>query len=135
MQMPNTENLEIVADAIEASNTFNHQNFSHEDGAPSGIASHTVFLLDPYFVKFCNPFNFAAWVGNKYFAEMNGVEEVKDIKDEAAKILGLRGFEPGRLFSGYPPVKKEITKGHAALVLRNIAETGKVDWNIDIGVT
>ena len=134
MQMPNTVKTEIVADGIEASNTFNHQNFSHEDGAPAGIASHTVFLLDPYFVKFCNPFNFAAWVGISTSLKGHGVEEVKDIY-EAAKILGLRGLSRCDCLVAIHLYNKEITKGHAALVLRNIAETGKVDWNIDIGVT
>ena len=131
MQMPNTENLEIVADAIEASNTFDQKNYMHVCGSPACIAGHTVVLLDPGFIEFCNPKLRSNFNRSTYSTTRDGIKRELRISIEASKLLGLTEFGPGLLFDAYPMGGVFVTNKHAAKVLRNIAETGKVDWNIE----
>ena len=129
----NYENINIIANAIEGSDMFNQQNYVHECGAPSCIASNTVFLLDPGFIKFCHDENSEHFNGHKYLTTRDGVDVELNIKVEAGNLLGLVGYQPDHLFSGYPMGGLVVTNEHAAKVLRNIIDTGRVIWNIDEG--
>ena len=50
--------------------------------------------------------------------------------ESARRVLGLTGEQASELFSGVVPLSTEPTAAQAALVLYNLAVTGKVNWRV-----
>ena len=50
--MTNSKNCNIVADAIEQSDSYNQGYYSHSCGSPACVAGHTVMVLDKEFIQF-----------------------------------------------------------------------------------
>ena len=119
--MANSKNCSIVADAIEASVTFNQRAW-HSCNTPACVAGHTVQVLDPDFDHFCITFS------TDYCCKVDGKIVKKLIAKEAGKLLGFDSDHDFELFEAKPFECTKITNMGAARVLRHFGETGKVNW-------
>ena len=151
-RMSNSKNCLIVADAIEHSLSFQQDKYAQDCYTPACVAGQTVRLLDPGFIEFTgNSFYLTAVYPDENYLSMTCIRTAS-IKENARILLDLTIKEAYELFDSHPlgeigfiafdedpldPQKGEmkyfktlVTNQDAAKVLRNVAETGEVDWGI-----
>ena len=120
----NTENILKLAETIEKSETYDQTRFAHICGTPACIAGHAALLAEPdgqmvAATERCGP----------HFKFSDG--NIGYISQIAQTWLGLGDWSADELFQGWPfGEDKEVTAAQAAQVLRHLAETGEVDWDI-----
>lgn len=113
----NRERIRELADVIEKlphteiddASGFNMGNYVHVCGTPCCIAGWTVAVAKGW--------ETITWRVAYY--------------DVAANHLGLTGQQAEDLFRPFSHVRlQDVTPAHAAAVLRNLADTGVVDWSV-----
>ena len=121
--MAHSENCNIVADAIERSDSYDQECYSHSCGTPACVAGHTVMVLDKEFIKFGTGTN-----GIHYCRGDRDNPKWLPIADGAGQLLELTKCEAGSLFSAFPLRGKIVTQRIAAKVLRLLATDDVVRW-------
>ncbi len=111
----NVENINIVADALERGSPEldldqEYWAYDSECGTSACIAGWTVFIFEP-----------------AIFSQYLDDDQSADISEIATRYLGLDVEQTGRLFHFVFNSNPKI----AARVLRHLAETGKVEWDIN----
>ena len=91
---------------------FNMHSYTHNCGTPACIAGFAVMLAEKK-----SP-NYKIKVADRQFSHMAG------------RFLGITIEQTAILFFPRHKKREEITPAEAAATLRNLAETGEVDWSI-----
>ena len=121
--MANSENCNIVADAIEKSSSYEQNCFSLDCNTPACVAGHTVIVLDKEFIGFGNKAD-----GICYFRGNPDDPEMKSVGGSAKFLLELDDHQAEDLFKANPLPDKIITQRIAAKVLRLLATDDVVRW-------
>lgn len=100
----NTERILKLADVIEESETYDQTQFFHPCGTPGCIAGHAVTML-------------------------GSDEKGPNTSEIAREELGLDEVQATALFFVWPFTINPTAK-QAATVLRHLARTGEVDWEV-----
>ena len=121
--MANSKNCNIVADAIEASESYDQGCYSHDCNTPACVAGHTVMALDKEFICFGNLAD-----GSFYHRRNPDKPEIISVSLGAELLLELDSQQSLDLFAAYPLQGKIVTQRVAAKVLRLLATDGIVRW-------
>lgn len=133
----NRERILEVADEIEKLDPerFDMSNFITAPGQefPSSTSAARVLEKEPE--HWCNTAGCIAGHTVLMFMEKSAIIDAlkKHAVDDCAQaILGLDDYTAGILFYGHPRLDLErVSQRQAAATLRNLVETGEVNWDVD----
>ena len=122
----NKKRLLKLADYIESSKTFDYRYLFHKDKSPADVVGHAAQLFSKDIKQFMAH---ELWHGNDYYI---GRERLDFYHEVCLNVLDLSDAQMYDLFALFPQYYRgNYPSGkHVAKTLRNLTETGKVDWNI-----
>lgn len=124
----NTNRILKLADLIEAGDDklgFNMETYGSASGAYEDRSGHncgTVACIGGWAVA-----AFGAY-GKGEDVSLSRVIHTYDVPESARNLLGLEADTAARLFLAGGISSSDVTPAVAARCLRNLAETGEVDW-------